>query len=310
MLEHCAVCCYTLLMHILVTGGSGFIGSRLTEGLIKEGHAVTVLDVVPPRQSIPGVSFVKADLMRDPVPSVCGEVDGIIHLAGVSIFKRWTPSYKQLIIDSRVKTAGALFEFMKNAPKRPSVFVSASAVGFYGDRGEEALTEASVAGKDFLASVCQAWEDAAKQFQSLGIRTVSVRTAIVLGPGGGMMSQVIPLFRYGIGGRMGSGKQWFSWIHVDDLVRVYTRAVTDGALSGPVNASSPGAVRNKDFARALGRALHRPAIVPAPSFALRVVLGEFASAVLSSARVVPQTLQQKDFTFLYPDIDSALGKSV
>lgn len=297
-------------MHVIITGGSGFVGSRLSPALAQGGHRVTIVDLAPPRSSVENVDFVTADLMHDSVPDVFAHADAIIHLAGVSIFKRWTPSYKELIIDSRVKTADVIYDYLSRVNTRPAVFVSASAVGYYGDRGEEQLGEEAVPGDDFLADVCEKWEAAARKFDSLGMRTVSIRTAIVLGPGGGMMSQVVPLFRYGLGGKMGKGTQWFSWIHIDDLVAVYTKAITSEVLKGPVNASAPGALQNKAFARALGRALHRPAFIPAPAFALRLVLGEFASAVLSSARVVPQKLQSQNFMFQYPDIDSALTHSL
>jgi uncharacterized protein (TIGR01777 family) len=297
-------------MHVIITGGSGFVGSRLSMALAQGGHRVTIVDLAPPRSSVENVDFVTADLMHDSVPDVFAHADAIIHLAGVSVFKRWTPSYKELIIDSRVKTADVIYDYLSRVNTRPAVFVSASAVGYYGDRGEEQLGEEAVPGDDFLAGVCEKWEAAARKFDSLGMRTVSIRTAIVLGPGGGMMSQVVPLFRYGLGGKMGKGTQWFSWIHIDDLVAVYTKAITSEVLKGPVNASAPGALQNKAFARALGRALHRPAFIPAPAFALRLVLGEFASAVLSSARVVPQKLQSQNFMFQYPDIDSALTHSL
>ncbi len=297
-------------MHIIITGGSGFVGTKLSAALVGAGHTVTVVDLAPPRKPIADVTFVKADLMHDAVPAVFGECDAIIHLAGVSIFQRWTSAYKKLIIDSRVETAKAIHDYLAKLPKRPKVFVSASAVGYYGNRGEELLKEDSGPGSDFLANVCEAWEGAARTFADLDMRTVSVRTSIVIGPGGGMMAQVIPLFRYGIGGRMGSGKQWLSWIHIDDLVRVYTLAATNETLSGPVNASAPQAVPNKVFARTLGKVMNRPSFIPAPAFALRIVLGEFASAVLSSAHVIPNKLNENSFTFAYPDIESALRNSI
>jgi uncharacterized protein (TIGR01777 family) len=208
-----------------------------------------------------------------------------------------------------VKTARALIDAVKKAGRGPRVFVSASAVGYYGEGGEATLTESSPAGTDFLARVCREWELVAKRSEQVGMRWVSVRTGIVLGPGGGMLSKLIPVFKWGVGGALGSGKQWFSWIHIEDLLSVYVAAVTDVRLSGPVNAVAPHPVRNTEFTRVLAEVLHRPAFFHVPGFALRMVLGELANAVLMSQRVVPKRLSEIDFSFRYPTIKQALRGS-
>ncbi len=297
-------------MKIIITGGTGFIGSKLSRELADTGHEVFVVDRRIPVVSggtLNGITYYQADLLKDSIPEVFASVEAIIHLAGASIFKRWTPSYKQLIIDSRVKSANAIFEFLREREHSLKVFVSASAIGFYGDeRGEEVLTESSSVGKDFLSEVCEKWESSGHQFSQIGARTVSVRTAIVLGPGGGMMSQILPLFKMFVGGKLGSGRQWFSWIHIDDLVRVYIEALENENLSGPVNASAPNPVRNSEFTKELAKALKRPAIFTVPAFALRIMLGEFSRAVLGSQKVLPTKLQAISFQFRKPDIGTAL----
>jgi uncharacterized protein (TIGR01777 family) len=292
-------------MHIIITGGSGYIGTKITERLLVNGHQVTILDRVAPRISHADCAFIKTDFSNSDgiVESVCS-ADAIIHLAGASIFNRWTPAYKQEIIDSRINSAAKIFEIVSASPRRPSVFISASAVGYYGDQGDTELTENAPAGTDFLADVCVQWEAAAQRFTKLGMRTVSVRTAIVLGPGGGMMSKIIPLFKYGLGGKLGTGKQWFPWIHIDDLVSVYVTAIIE-PIQGPINAVAPRIVQNTDFTMTLAHAMHRPALFKIPAWALRMVLGEFSRAVLSSQKVIPAVLSGK-FTFQYPTLDQAL----
>lgn len=293
-------------MKICITGGSGFVGTKLAEALVDKCHSVLLLDIRAPRKVLSGTSFVQADLTKDPVPAEVLDCDGIVHLAGVNIFGRWTPAYKKLILESRVASARALIDACANASKKPSVFVSASAIGYYGDVGESELTEESPHGADFLSGVCIAWESVALRAESIGMRRVSIRTGIVLGPGGGMLAKLIPPFRWGLGGPMGSGKQWFSWIHLDDLIAVYVSALTDDRLSGPVNAVAPEPVRNRDFARALGEVFYRPAFIPLPRFALRLMLGELADAILASQRVVPKKLEAVGFKWQYPELPKAL----
>lgn len=297
-------------MNIAITGGSGFIGTALTRKLLDIGHQVTVYDRVAPQFSHEHLQFVNANLVTDPAPLSIAQHDAIVHLAGVSIYERWTSLYKQQVMDSRTKSTASIVDACRQSETKPSVFVCASAVGYYGDQGDKILNESAVApiaGTDFLSDVCVAWESAAQQIEELGIRRVSVRTAIVLGPNGGMMSKLVPLFTWGLGGRLGNGNQWFSWIHIDDLVAIYCEAITNANLSGPVNATALEPVTNRAFTKSLGHALHRPTFWIIPAFALRIILGEFAKAVLASTRAVPAKLQSIGFQFKYKTIDEAVG---
>ena len=322
-------------MNIAITGGSGFVGTALSKKLIKDGHAVTVYDRIAPRFSDARLSFVSADLAGATAgTSATGSGvgtnnwadsiathDAIVHLAGVSIYERWTPAYKDLILSSRINSTRTIVracaKLARAQSKKPAVLVCASAIGYYGNRGDEVLSEEAApvsavasARTDFLSDVCVAWEAAAAEIEDYGIRRVSVRTAIVLGPGGGMTAKLVPLFRWNLGGRLGSGRQWFSWIHIDDLVAVYSEAVTNAALHGAVNATAPEPVTNKVFTRALAKALHRIAPWIVPGFVLRIILGEFAQAVLASTRAVPTKLLAAGFLFAHSTIDSALSQSV
>jgi uncharacterized protein (TIGR01777 family) len=297
-------------MKIAITGGAGFVGSALAAAFVEKGHEVLILDRNAPRKELPGRTFLRTDLISDFPTEAYLACDAVVHLAGVNIFGRWTPEYKKQILSSRIDTARTLIDAVEKSGRGPKIFISASAVGYYGEGGEAELTEASPRGNDFLATVCAAWEDAAHRAEQAGMRAVSVRTGIVLGPGGGMLAKLIPVFRGGLGGPMGSGRQWFSWIYIKDLIAVYVRAVLDDAFSGPVNAVAPHPVRNKELARALGKALHRPSFIPVPAFALRLVLGELASVVVMSQRVIPEKLLASGFVFLEPAIDGALTASV
>lgn len=293
-------------MNVVITGGSGFVGSHLCQLLVKQGHTVTIVGNTPPKQNAQGIAFIKANLLEEEVPPIFAECEAIIHLAGAPIFHRWTKSYKQLILDSRIKTAQKICLFLSQQTKRPKVFISASATGFYGNRGDNLLTETAKPGSDFLSSVCIEWEKAAEKFSSLGMRVVSVRTSTVLGSDGGALAKMIPLFRWGLGGKLGNGKQWFPWIHIDDLTRIYAEALQNPQMTGAINAVAPGKIRNVEFTKTLGNILKRPTFLPVPSFALRLCLGAFANALLSSQRVMPEKLQQMKFPFLYPKIEKAL----
>ncbi len=324
-------------MNIAITGGSGFVGTALSKKLIKDGHAVTVYDRIAPRFSDARLSFVSADLAGATAgTSQTGNGDGannwadsiathdaIVHLAGVSIYERWTPAYKDLILSSRINSTRTIVracaKLARAQSKKSAVLVCASAIGYYGNRGDEVLSEEAAPASasasacvrtDFLSDVCVAWEAAAAEIEDYGIRRVSVRTAIVLGPGGGMMAKLVPLFRWNLGGRLGSGRQWFSWIHIDDLVAVYSEAVTNATLQGAVNATAPEPVTNKVFTRALAKTLHRVAPWIVPGFLLQIILGEFAQAVLASTRAVPTKLLAAGFRFAHPTIESALGQAL
>jgi uncharacterized protein (TIGR01777 family) len=231
--------------------------------------------------------------------------DWIINLAGSSISLKWTEENKRMLYDSRVLTTRNLVSALAQGDRR-QLFCSTSAPGYYGPRGEEELTEASPPGQDFLARLAQDWEAEAAKAQDLGIRTVITRFGIVLGKEGGMLGQLAPVFKSFVGGPVGSGEQWLSWVHQMDLVRAYLFLLEHPELAGPVNFTSPNPVRNRDFAKALGRALGRPAFMPAPAFMMRLMLGEFAEVVLTGQKILPQKLLAEGFEFLYPTIDQAL----
>lgn len=266
-------------MIVALTGAGGFIGTRLVERLRDEGHEARVI----PR----GGSNVDG-------------ADGVVNLAGEPVSQRWNDDVKRRIRDSRIQTTQRVVEAIAKAAKPPRVLVSASAVGYYGSRGDEILEESSAPGEGFLPEVCVAWE---REANAAPARVVLPRIGIVLGAGGGMLKSVSPPFRAGLGGKLASGKQWMSWIHVDDLVALILFALTNDKVSGPVNAVSPQPVRNADFTTALGRALRRPTIFPTPAFALRLLFGEMADVILASSRVVPRKI---GLEYRYPELNQAL----
>lgn len=277
-------------MQILITGASGFIGSALVSFLETKGHQVGRLT------------------RKEPPPNL-ENFDAVVHLAGENIFGRWTKTKKDKILNSRVKGTKLLCETLAKLKQPPNVLISASAIGYYGNRGDEILNEESAPGSDFLAQVCREWEGATKTAKDKGIRVVNLRFGIVLGKEGGALKQMLLPFKLGLGGKMGNGHQWMSWIALDDLLNVILFAIEKENLQGPVNAVSPNAVTNAEFTKALGRALNRPTIFPLPAFAAKLVFGEMAEALLlSSARVLPNKLIDTGFQFRYPEIDSAFEK--
>ena len=302
-------------MNVLLTGSSGLIGTALIERLRAGGHTVTrlVRPGATPAPSGTGVTAVTWDpstgsVDRDGLERA-GPFDGAVNLAGAGIGdKRWSPARKAIILDSRVSATSLLVETLIHLSTPPPVLVSASAVGFYGDRGDEELTEESPTGSGFLASVCRAWEGAAAPAAAAGIRTVTVRTGIVLSRHGGAWGTQLPLFRLGLGGRMGPGTQYRSWITLEDEVGALLHGLEDGGVSGPVNATGPIPATDAELARALGAALHRPSVVAVPSVALRLALGaEMAhELILGGQRVVPAALISRGFTFAHTDLDHAV----
>ncbi|HVS18738.1 MAG TPA: TIGR01777 family oxidoreductase [Planctomycetota bacterium] len=288
---------------VLVTGGTGFVGHRLQGALVASGHTIEVVTRTPERHrsASSGVSYV-------PWLPELGREQAIVHLAGEPLFaRRWNASVKAELRASRVDPTRRLVEAMRSAPTRPEVFVCASAVGYYGDRGDETLDESAAPGEGFLAEVCQAWEAEALRAEELGVRVVRLRIGVVLGSDGGALARMLTPFKLGLGGPIGSGAQWFSWIHRSDLCALIVRAVDDPAFSGAYNAVAPQSVTNRDFARALGRVLQRPAFLPTPAFALRLALGEVTDVLLESQRCVPRAAQAADFTFRFPELDAALA---
>jgi len=294
-------------MKALVTGGTGFVGRRLLERL---DHPVLLSRNVERAQRAVGHLCGRVlgwDPLDGPPPAEAFDgVDVVMHLAGESVAEgRWTVAQKRRIRDSRVIGTRHLVAGLAKAPARPRVLVSASAVGYYGDRGEEELTEAAAPGGDFLADVCVEWEREALAAASAGVRVVTMRTGIVLGMGGALAKMLTP-FRLGAGGPLGNGRQWMPWIHVDDVAGLYLHAASDEAVRGPLNTVAPQPVRNSEFTKALGKALHRPAFMPAPYIGLRLLFGEFAKVLFASQRVVPRVAQQTGYAFEFPEILAAL----
>lgn len=293
-------------MQVTITGASGFIGRRLVNQLEAAGHSVHNLGRAPRAGMSPAAQFSVWEPEKGPPPPAALAADAVIHLAGEPVSQRWTPEVKRRIRDSRVIGTQQLVAALRQAEKRPQVLVVASAVGYYGDRGNDVLTESSKPGDTFLARICVEWENAALAAQSLGIRVVPIRIGIVLGQGGGALEKMLPLFKAGVGGRLGTGAQWMPWIHIDDLVALFLRAAVDSSWKGPVNGAAPNPVTNADFTAALGRTLHRPALFPVPEFAVKILYGEMAQILFHSQRVIPQAPLSAGFEFRHPELFGAL----
>jgi uncharacterized protein (TIGR01777 family) len=284
---------------IAITGASGLIGTALVGHLKSEGHTVQRFvrrPVVAPDeiQWDPKTGYVDIEALRG--------VDAVIHLAGVGVGdKRWSKKYKSEILNSRLLGTTAIAHAVNEV--KPQVFISASAIGWYGESGNRSVVEADRVGDDFLAAVCREWEGAADL--ATDVRTVKIRTGLVLDPTGGALGKMLPLFRLGLGGKLGNGKQWWSWITLHDVIRAIT-FLLENKVSGPVNLTSPNPVTNQEFTSALARAMHRPALFPAPAIALKIALGGFSSEILGSKKVIPQALTDAGFTWDYPHITNAL----
>jgi uncharacterized protein (TIGR01777 family) len=295
-------------MKIFITGGTGFVGKSLAPALIHAGHGITIL-TRSGKGEMPGVSWVEGDpTKKGKWQAAVKDNNAIINLAGASIFSRWTEETKRIIQESRIQTTRNLVEAI--AGDRMKTFISTSAVGYYGFHEDPMLAEESPPGEGFLAQVARDWEQEAREAEKKGCRVVLARFGIVLGEKGGALGQMIPLFRKYLGGPLGSGKQWFSWIHIEDLTRAVLFILDHPEISGPVNFTAPNPVRNRDLAEALGKAMGRPSFLPAPGFMLRLVLGEFGSILLKGQRVIPQKLLQSGFQFQYPEIDQALAQII
>lgn len=302
-------------MRILVGGASGLVGGALLPRLTAAGHEIVRLtrggEAGARATAGAGAGGVPWDPDRGILePSAIARFDAVIHLGGASIASgRWSVDRKQLILESRTRSTLLLAERIAALPaeSRPRVFVVASATGYYGDRGDTLLDESSGPGDGFLADVCRAWEEAAAPAASAGVRVVQPRIGVVLAREGGALAAMLLPFRLGLGGPIGSGRQWWPWISLHDLARVFERALVDGTLSGTVNAVAPEAATCADVSRALGRALRRPAILPVPAFAIRLLLGEMADALLlASTKVAPARLTRAGFVFDHTGLDAAM----
>jgi len=292
-------------MTITVTGASGFLGTALIRRLLAGGHSLRVLG--RSRRGLPPeVSFSHWDaLSGEPPAAALHGADVVIHLAGEPVAQRWTREAKRRIRESRNCGTRRLVEVLGRTPERPEALICASAVGFYGSRGDEVLTETSAPGVGFLPEVCQEWEAAARRAADFGLRVVILRFGVVLGPGGALQKMLLP-FRLGLGGPLGSGRQWMPWVHVDDVVGLIQFALSQPNLHGVLNATAPNPVQNADFSRSLGRALHRPAILPVPAAVLRLFYGEMAEMLLASQRALPERALACGYRFRYEDLDAAL----
>ena len=298
-------------MNITLTGASGFIGGALIARLKGDGHQIHLLGRSAPKDA--SIKFSKWDAMGNQPPErqAIASADAIIHLAGEPVAQRWTPDIKRRIRLSRVNGTRRLVDAIEAAVERkPKTLIAASAIGFYGNRGDEIVNETSKPGKGFLPEVCGGWESAAQSASNYGLRVVLLRIGIVLGRNGGALAQMLPIFRMGAGGRIGNGRQWMSWIHLDDLIGILMLALNDDKLSGPINGTAPKPVTNALFTHTLGEVIHRPAVLPVPEFGLRMLYGEMAQVLTEGQRVMPEAALRAGYQFLYPDLRSALTAAV
>jgi len=274
-------------MTVGLTGASGFIGKALTERLHKAGHQVRPI-------------YLRTAL----APDALAGCDAVVHLAGEPVAQRWTDEARARIMSSRVEGTRALVNAMQI--HQPQVLVSASAVGYYGSRGDAVLTEAEPPADDFLGNVAAAWEREAMEAESLGVRVARIRIGMVLGPNGGALQKMLLPFKLGLGGPIGGGQQWMSWIHLADLTALIQFLLGESTVRGVFNAVSPHPVTNEEFTRALGEAVHRPAFIPVPAFAVKLLVGDMAELILASQRAIPQAAERAGFTFRHPDVFGAL----
>jgi len=295
-------------MKILITGGTGFIGSALTRSLTEQGYEVTVLSRNPDSvEKICGPGIKALNNLNQLKPE--DTFQAIINLAGAPIFDaRWSDARKQIIRDSRIGLTKQLVASMARMAVKPELLISGSAIGYYGDQGDTVLTEQSATHKDFSEQLCTDWENEAKKAEQLGVRVCLIRTGLVLAEGGGLLKRMLLPFRLGLGGRLGDGQQWMSWIHRQDWIAIARLMITDSSMQGAYNATAPNPVTNSEFARTLAHCLNRPALLPVPAWLLKILLGEMSGLVLGSQRVMPERLLALGFRFQYTDLSSALNQ--
>jgi uncharacterized protein (TIGR01777 family) len=293
-------------MRIVLTGGSGFIGRRLLKTLAGNGHTVHILSRHAGTNLPPGVKLTVWDALKDEPPADALEgADAVIHLAGEPVAQNWTTAAKQKIRDSRVIGTQHLIQALSTISQRPAALISASAIGIYGAHNSEVLTETSPPGSGFLADVCKEWEKEADLAESLGMRVVKIRIGVVLDKNGGALAKMLPAFRNFAGGRLASGKQWMSWIHLQDLGNLFKHAV-EKPVKGVLNGTAPNPVTNAEFTKQLAAVLHRPALFPVPAMALKAIFGEMADMLITGQRVLPRETQASGFQLQYPDLGPAL----
>jgi len=297
-------------VNITITGASGFIGRRLMKLLSASGHTLHVLSRHAGTNLPPNVRLSVWDALTGPPPETSlRDAEAVIHLAGEPVAQRWTAEAKRRIRESRVQGTRSLVEALSKLSHGPRALICASAIGYYGSRGDEILTEASAPGSGFLPEVCLAWEGEAVAAERLGMRVARLRVGVVLERHGGALARMLPPFRMGAGGRLGNGRQWMSWIHLDDLCEMF-RFAAEQQVRGVINGVAPYPVTNADFTRALAAAVKRPAIFPVPPIALRLLFGEMAEVLLSSQRVSPKGAEEAGFRFRYPQLAAALADAI
>ena len=297
-------------MNYLLTGATGFVGSKLVETLLREGDSVNYLGRKRSKALDSRAAFHHWDGLSLPPLETIAKVEAVVNLAGEPISQRWSKDVKQRIYESRVEGTRQLVQAMGSLRDKPSVLVSASAVGYYGERGDEVLTEESRVGLGFLADVCSDWEKEALRAREFGVRVVLIRIAVVLGKNGGALKQMLIPCRLGLGGKFGNGQQWMPWIHLEDLTGLLRFAAQNASVEGALNASAPNPITNAEFTHAMAKAVHRPAIMPVPKFALDALLGELAGFVVGSQRLVPARTQASGFQFQHSDIGTTLKELV
>ena len=298
---------------IIITGATGLIGKKLCQALFDRGDEVTVFsrNIQSAKKKLPYLkNFVTWNYKNpDEWKNHLDGKDALVHLAGINLFsRRWNDNFKKEIIESREISTRNLVKSLKDCNKKPQVFISASGVGYYGDGGETILTEDSQKGKDFLADVCDVWERESRKAGDYGIRNVQIRTGIVLSPEDGALKQMLLPFKFFIGGSLGSGKQWFPWLHINDIINIYIHAIDNENISGPINAASPNIVRMKEFAKTLGKVMKRPSLFPVPEFVLRIVVGEAAGTVVTGQRVSVDKLLNSEYKFGFENLEKALAE--
>jgi uncharacterized protein len=297
-------------MKVFMTGGTGFVGTNLTNRLVEKGHHLTLLTrgIGERRPLPPGADYLEGDPTNPgPWQDRMAEHEVIINLAGTSIFRRWTNSAKKAILESRMRTTQNLVDALSARKGLNTHFFSTSAVGYYGFHGDENLDEDGPPGEDFLASLAVEWETIAMKAETYGARVVPLRFGIVLGKDGGALKQMIPLFKSYLGSPLGKGEQWFSWIHMEDLTRIYLFLLEEQDIAGPINCTSPNPVRNRELTKAIGEVVRKPTFMPAvPAFAMKIILGEFGSILVKGQKVMPKRLLDKGFRFRFPEIKGAL----
>jgi uncharacterized protein (TIGR01777 family) len=301
-------------MRVFIAGGTGMIGSRLVPQLRQRGDNVVLLTRRPDavNRAFADCTVVAGDAMQaGPWMDAVADCEGVLNLAGENLFsRRWNEEFKKRLIDSRVQSTGNLVQALGRNPRtaagQPKILVNGSAIGYYGFCGDEELTETSPPGNDFLARLCQEWEKAAQAAEPHGVRVAIVRTGVVLGKEAGALKNLLTPFKMGAGGPVGSGKQWMSWIHGDDIVGILLLALDNAAATGPLNGTAPNPVTNKEFGKVLGRVLHRPSFMWTPGFALRLGLGEVADLILTGQRVLPKKAQALGYRFKFPTLEEAL----